>query len=152
MGGALSLALASKMSETPNPLNGEYLDAAVSFYGTPPEALCDLSKIPLKTPVQAHFGKLDNMKGFSDLDTAKKVEEKWNAAIQLHGGVHAQGLHKLEAKVYNYEGQGHAFMNDNEWSRKKRQELGFAGEFDQVLVNRAWKRVFDFFTEHLKSV
>ncbi|KAJ3405782.1 hypothetical protein HDV05_006348, partial [Chytridiales sp. JEL 0842] len=50
MGGALSLALAARMAEKKRALN-----AAISFYGIPSKELIDVSKIPLSTPVQAHF-------------------------------------------------------------------------------------------------
>ena len=56
MGGALSIASAVLIPE---------VDAAVSFYGTPSPDLADVSKV--KVPVQAHFGELDNIQGFSDV-------------------------------------------------------------------------------------
>ncbi|KAI8852052.1 dienelactone hydrolase family-domain-containing protein [Chytridium lagenaria] len=71
MGGALSLALAGRMAKTKTPLN-----AVVAFYGIPP-AKFDVSGIPAKTPVQAHFGSEDNYVGFSDLTAAKALAKKW---------------------------------------------------------------------------
>lgn len=56
MGGALSIASGVLIPE---------VDAVVSFYGIPSPQLADVSKI--KVPVQAHFGELDNIAGFSDV-------------------------------------------------------------------------------------
>ncbi|KAI9205754.1 dienelactone hydrolase [Polychytrium aggregatum] len=147
MGGALSLALASKLSKSPHPLN-----AVSSFYGTPSAEHFDIGSIPIVTPCQAHFGEKDEFAGFSDVETAKKLEKAWTEAIKTHGGFHAKGLHKLEANVYIYPGQGHAFMNNLSWAIAKRSELGFVGGFDPDLVNTAWRRTFHFFIEHLKTL
>ncbi|KAI8924013.1 hypothetical protein BC831DRAFT_513718 [Entophlyctis helioformis] len=65
-------------------------------------------------------------------------------AIRSHGGVHAKGLHRLEEGVFVYEGVGHGFANE---LRKKGSP-----EFKQETVNLAWRRVFGFLTEHLKSM
>ena len=97
MGGALSLSLANYLLSS-NPLN-----ACVSFYGVPSH---DISQIPLKTPVQAHFGALDNFKGFSDIATAERLAKEWEVTIKQHGGRHAEGLHKDEAEVFVYPNQG----------------------------------------------
>ena len=63
MGGALTLAAVA---------NSDEFSAAVPFYGVP-----DLSKVPIaniKVPVLAHFGAKDAAKGFSDPETAHKLE------------------------------------------------------------------------------
>lgn len=63
MGGALTFAALSAT---------DVFDSGAPFYG-----VCDLKKYPLKhitVPVQAHFGELDKSMGFSDTETAKKVE------------------------------------------------------------------------------
>lgn len=54
MGGALSAVAAIKVPE---------ISAAVVFYGTPNPQLADATTC--QKPVQAHFGELDGMKGFS---------------------------------------------------------------------------------------
>ncbi|TPX30775.1 hypothetical protein SmJEL517_g05740 [Synchytrium microbalum] len=147
MGSALTLALASRYTGKPHPLN-----ACVAFYGVPDQKTFDLSHIPLKTPVQAHFGALDAHKGFSDIETAKKLEQLWKKAVKEKGGRHAEGIHKDEFDVYIYDSYGHAFMNDEAWSRERRRELKMAGEYDHDFANQVWSKVFAFFTKHLKSV
>jgi len=86
MGGALTIASVASGSE---------FSAAVPFYGVP-----DLTKVPLaniKIPVLAHFGDKDEAKGFSDPETAHKLE-----AAAKEAGVDFT-LHMWSA--------GHAFMN-----------------------------------------
>lgn len=56
MGGALSTASSVLVPE---------VDAVVAFYGVPPPELADPAQA--KAPVQAHFGELDNVVGFSDV-------------------------------------------------------------------------------------
>lgn len=65
MGGALTIATIATF--------GTAFDGAVPFYGVP-----DLTKFDLanaKCPVLAHFGDLDQAKGFSDIETAKNLEQ-----------------------------------------------------------------------------
>ena len=86
MGGALTIAAIA---------SGEEFAAAVPFYGVP-----DLSKFNLaniKIPVLAHFGEKDEVKGFSDKETAYKLE-----AAAKEAGINFT-LHLWDA--------GHAFMN-----------------------------------------
>ena len=64
MGGALSLAAAQHAG----------VDCAAPFYGIPAEAICQPEKIAV--PVEGHFGEADAMKGFSDKDSALKLEAK----------------------------------------------------------------------------
>ena len=54
MGGALAFCAAQHAG----------VDCAAPFYGIPAPTACDVTKIAV--PVQAHFGKLDAMAGFSD--------------------------------------------------------------------------------------
>jgi len=65
MGGALAIAAAANVRE---------LDAAVCFYGVPDLSKLDASNV--KIPVQLHFGRLDDYKGFSDSETVHRLE-KW---------------------------------------------------------------------------
>lgn len=68
-----------------------------------------LDAIPLSTPVQLHTGELDNLKGFSDPDSFRKLHESMLKTIKAAGGPHAKGLHKLEEALFIYPGEGHAF-------------------------------------------
>jgi carboxymethylenebutenolidase len=81
MGGALSLAFSSFMAASNTPLN-----AAVTFYGTPPVD-DGLSALPKSTPVQAHYGALDDKTGFSDPATAEKLAKAWYYSKYLHQGI-----------------------------------------------------------------
>jgi len=124
MGGALTLAAAALTKS---------LDAAAPFYGIPPDALCDVSTI--KIPVQGHFGDLDGLKGFSDKEAVDVLEGKLKK-----GGV--------SFETHRYPTQGHAFMNDTEWSFQKRKEQGFP-PYDEKVVKLAWERLLTFFNKHL---
>ena len=88
MGGALSITA---------PAFGDEFACSVPFYGVP-----DLSKIPLgniKCPVLGMYGTQDKAKGFSDPDTAKKLEE-----TALAAGV--------DFKLVMWDAD-HSFMNHN---------------------------------------
>lgn len=63
MGGALSFAASTRAG---------LIDAACPFYGIPP----NFEANEVKVPIQAHFGKHDHHKGFSDYETATKLEEE----------------------------------------------------------------------------
>lgn len=82
MGGALSGACAQHCN----------VDCAVSFYGTPPEALAQPESITV--PMELHTGVLDDHKGFSDVNT-----------------VEAWGSKAKNATVFTYEHCGHGFLN-----------------------------------------
>jgi len=125
MGGALTLATAALT---------KHVDVAVSFYGIPPAALCDLRNI--KVPVQAHFGELDNLKGFSDPDSAQQLESKLKQA-------------SIPFEVYLYPGQGHAFMNGDAWSEERKKEIG-AQPYNAEAAGLAWKRTFAFLNKYLR--
>ncbi|KAL4433369.1 hypothetical protein ABPG74_017473 [Tetrahymena malaccensis] len=90
LGGALTFAA---LSATQN-----VFSAGAPFYGVP-----DMTKFPLKNihvPIQAHFGELDTSKGFSDPETARKVEKE---AHEL----------KLNFELKLWKNGEHAFMNQN---------------------------------------
>ncbi|KAF7731885.1 hypothetical protein EC973_007716 [Apophysomyces ossiformis] len=140
MGGGLSLALASKLAETKHPLA-----AAITCYGTPPGDVFDVRTITKATPVQGHFGGLDKMKGFSDPAAADALE------FQLFNN---KGV---EATIYRYPDQGHAFLNDNEWSIEQRKVLGFIDKKadpkkdEQSVRDLAWSRIYEFFSRHFSG-
>lgn len=86
MGGALSLAAAALVPE---------ISASAPFYGIPGTDLCDVGTI--KIPLQCHFGKLDEMVGFSSPKEVEVLKSKLEA-----GGVN------FELHMYN---AGHAFTH-----------------------------------------
>lgn len=114
MGGALSIAASVHV-------NG--LNAAVPFYGIPSADLADPAKV--RTPLQLHFGTADPLKGFSDLEAQKKLEEVLKANGRLF-------------EFHRYEGADHAFAN--ECSPEK---------YNQKFAEIAYKRSIDFFTKYL---
>ena len=131
MGGALCLIGAQ---------HSDAIACAAPFYGTPDPSICQTEKI--SKPVQAHFGELDTMAGFSDPAAAKKLEENLKAA----GGT--------ESTVFLYPGVGHAFMNslpepfDSFEARK--ETTGMVPPIEEQTA-LAWKRVLEFFEKHLKA-
>eukprot|EP00879_Flechtneria_rotunda_P002603 GHRR01002804.1.p1 GENE.GHRR01002804.1~~GHRR01002804.1.p1 ORF type:complete len:161 (+),score=61.43 GHRR01002804.1:500-982(+) len=126
MGGALSFAAAQHAG----------VDAAAPFYGTPDPAICDPAAI--KVPIQAHFGKQDTFKGFSDEESATKFADKLKAA-------------GVPAEVLFYDRSGHAFMNGlTEKGRAKIKEIGQT-EPPEEEVKLAFDRLIAFFKKHLSS-
>ena len=89
MGGALTLATASSNNE---------MDLAIPFYGVPDQKYFPVENIKCK--VQMHVGSLDDLKGFSDPEHVKQIEEKAKSS-----GV------SFETIVW--EGAKHAFMNQD---------------------------------------
>ncbi|XWS36780.1 hypothetical protein CRYUN_Cryun20dG0115300 [Craigia yunnanensis] len=102
IGGALSIASSVLVPE---------VDAVVSFYGVPSPELADPAQA--KAPIQAHFVELDNIVGFSDVMTAKALEEKLKAS-------------GIPYEVHIYPGNAHAFMNMSPESIKEEEGLGNA--------------------------
>jgi carboxymethylenebutenolidase len=109
MGGAVSAACAVRCADV--------FAGAAPFYGVPSASLCDLAKT--KIPVQAHFGRRDQSKGFSDVETAEAYEAKLKQS-----GV------RYEFHWYDAD---HAFMNE------KRPEV-----YDPECAQLAFRRVVDF--------
>ncbi|RUS29476.1 dienelactone hydrolase, partial [Jimgerdemannia flammicorona] len=76
MGGAITVAAA---------VNDPEISAAAPFYGIPPAEIADPTKT--RVPVQAHFGREDEQKGFSDPVNAVKLEAalvKSGVKYELH--------------------------------------------------------------------
>ena len=88
MGGALSIASAVKVSG---------LDAAVCFYGIPGRDFAKAEEI--KCPLQCHFGNKDNHTGFSDVKSAKLLEDYLNKQ-------------QKPFEIHRYDDADHAFMNE----------------------------------------
>lgn len=114
MGGALSLAAAAKVPE---------IDASAPFYGIPGADLADISTI--KIPLQLHFGDLDDVAGFSDLEAQAKLQEK------LKSG-------KVNYEFHCYKGCKHAFTN------------GTSPNFNKEAFQLSFKRLVEFFQKSLK--
>ena len=61
----------------------------------------------------------------------------------------------VEAKIFRYPDQGHAFLNDLDWNIEKRKELGFVDENSDPLKEesgvrfQAWDRISQFFIKNL---
>lgn len=128
MGGALALIAVQHADD---------VTCAAPFYGTPDPAICQTDKIT--KPVQAHFGELDNLAGFSDPDAAKKLLANLRAAGS-------------DCELHMYPNVGHAFMNDlpapyPDWDAREKTQ-GFP-RFDSAQVNAAWSRLLEFFRKHL---
>ena len=128
MGGALALIAAQHADD---------VVCAAPFYGTPDPAICQTDKITV--PVQAHFGELDNLAGFSDPDTAKKLLANLRAAGS-------------DCELHTYPNVGHAFMNDlpapyPDWDAREKTQ-GFP-RFDSAQAEAAWSRLLEFFRKHL---
>ncbi|KAF7723772.1 hypothetical protein EC973_001685 [Apophysomyces ossiformis] len=136
MGGALAIALSTAAAEANEPIQ-----AAVACYGRPPADQFDVKKITNATAVQGHFGGKDTMAGFSDPAAADDLEA---------GLVNAK-----QVAIYRYPEQGHAFLNDEDWSISMRKELGFVDKdidvktAEQATRDLAWSRMYSFFAEHL---
>eukprot|EP00803_Ostreobium_quekettii_P005813 evm.model.scf_128EXC.1 EVM.evm.TU.scf_128EXC.1 scf_128EXC:12966-15565(+) len=125
MGGALTFCAAQHAG----------VDCAAPFYGTPARAVCQPEAI--KVPVQAHFGKLDEQKGFSDTETAMKLEAQMKEA-------------GVPVEFFYYEGAGHAFLNEGPEADRLKDYMGFA-HGPQSARDEAWSRLMAFFATHLKK-
>lgn len=126
MGGALAIASAVLVPE---------IDAAVAFYGVPPTELADAANI--KVPVQAHFGELDNIVGFSDITAAKGLEEKLKASGKPY-------------EVHLYPGVTHAFMNTSPEGAERRKRLGMTDE-NEGAADLAWSRFQSWMSRYLSA-
>jgi carboxymethylenebutenolidase len=112
MGGALTLMAASSLGD---------IDAAVCFYGIPPEGAADFSQI--RIPLQAHFANSD------DWCTPVLVDE-------LEGTLQE---HAVPYELYRYDAQ-HAFFNE------QRPEV-----YSPEAAETAWQRTTTFLERILKA-
>jgi len=115
MGGALSILAAVNIPE---------VSASVCYHGVPDMNAWDAKKIQI--PMQFHFGNKDTLAGFSDAETANKLEKKVKDA-----GVHYE--------FYRYD-TDHAFTNED------RPEV-----YNAQAAEQAWNRTFTFFNKHLAT-
>ncbi|XP_057455924.1 uncharacterized protein LOC130747105 [Lotus japonicus] len=122
------------------------IDAVVAFYGIPGSLLANSH-----CPVQAHFGELDDLVGFSDVTAAKKLEGKLKESRVPH-------------EVHIYLGYRHAFMNGSSKTIKRWNGAGLPDEYeiavqlarsrpneDEIAVQLAWSRFETWMTRFLCS-
>jgi carboxymethylenebutenolidase len=126
MGGALSIASSVLCTG---------IDAAVPFYGVPPSELAD--PVKAKVPIQAHFGELDNVAGFSDVPTAKALEEKLKAS-------------GVPYEVHYYPGVTHAFMNRSADGVARRKNMGMTDD-NEAVADLAWTRFRSWMNRYLSN-
>ncbi len=96
------------------------IDAAWCFYGIPQS---DVTKIAI--PVIGHFGELDEIKGFSDAESARKLQTSWT-----ENGVNGT--------IYIYPNCGHAFTNE------ARVEA-----YNEEAAKQSFDRMYEFFRQYL---
>ena len=96
MGGALTIAATCFWGKT--------FSASAPFYGIPDMSVWDLKGI--ECPLSLHFGELDELKGFSDPESAKVLEKNLKDAGK-------------EVSLKIWEKAGHAFMNQDGPNYKK---------------------------------
>jgi carboxymethylenebutenolidase len=110
MGGAVAVIGAARIQE---------LDAAVSFYGLPPEEVA--APGDLRVPLQCHFASHDDWCSPAVVDAFEK---------QLRAAGKTFEIHRYQAR--------HAFMNSD------RKEV-----YDAAAARLAWDRCVAFFRRHL---
>lgn len=125
MGGALALASGGNCPEV--------VTCVAPFYGIPPKALSDMTKMTV--PVLGQFGQNDNHAGFSDPD----------AAANLRTELEASGV---EHEIIIYEGVGHAFLNSLPEGVERKAKLGM-GDHKPDTVKLALGRLVAFFNKHV---
>lgn len=110
MGGVLAVLAAIYLPE---------IDAAVSWYGVPPESAGDPGEINI--PLQGHFGEKDS---FFPLEQVDQLETKLKEA-------------KVNYEFYRYLGAEHAFGNET------------GASYDAAAKEKAWERSLQFLNRHL---
>lgn len=111
MGGILTMLAAIHLDD---------IQAAVSWYGVPPEEGGDPSTISV--PVQGHFGTADS---FFPPEKVDALEEKLKAG-------------DVDYDFYRYEGAEHAFGNET------------GDSYDPEAKEKAWARSLAFLSEHIR--
>jgi len=129
MGGVLSLGAAATSDD---------IACACTFYGVNFE-LFEAAQLKAK-PVCGHFGELDTMAGFSDPETARKLEAMLRAAGNER------------ASVTIHAGVGHAMMNASPAPfasfEERSLKLGFP-PYNEPTAEAAWTDTLSFLTRHL---
>ena len=112
MGGILTMLAAIHLPEE--------IQAAISWYGVPPEEGGDPSTISI--PVQGHFGTADRFFPPEAVDALEKKLEAGN----------------VDYDFYRYEGAEHAFGNET------------GDSYDAAAKAQAWARSLAFLNEHIR--
>ncbi len=110
MGGVLTMLAAIHLPE---------VDAAISWYGLPPEGAGDPGEIDI--PLQGHFGEKDSFFPIAQVD---KLEEKLKDE-------------EVDYEFYRYPGAEHAFGNET------------GDSYSPEAKEQAWARSLDFLDKHL---
>ncbi|MGH8503783.1 MAG: dienelactone hydrolase family protein [Gammaproteobacteria bacterium] len=122
MGGALTILAAVHVKEA---------DAAVCWYGMPPEGAADVTRIAI--PLQGHFAEHDE---FFPASQVRAVEKKLKDA-------------KISHEFYWYDAR-HGFGNETlKPGNPHVQKL--AEHYDREAARVAWQRTHDFLTKQIKS-
>ena len=100
----------------------------------------DICDDALQVPVQAHFGDIDKMAGFSDPAAAAGLRDKLATCPAA-----------AACEVHMYAGESHGFMNPvNEETKVKRAAMGFV-EPSPENQKLAWSRLTSFLETHLAA-
>ena len=113
-----------------------------------PPSFIDISKIPLSTPIYAHFSQID-----SSCIPAKELTKIWDTAIKKGGGIHSHGFHTLEAQVVVHEGfEDDSFLKI--WDEEIDLKLGYDEKWKEKMLkmNDVWDHISKFYHHHLKCV
>jgi carboxymethylenebutenolidase len=135
MGGALTIASAALL---------DCIDAGSCFYGIPPSAFADPSKI--RIPMQFHFGDKDHSPGFSDVKAADDLRDTIAKAGALKVVEQRDGSYVSISRVgtiaefHRYPEGDHAFMN----------EEAPAYPFNEKCAQLAMRYTVEFFQVYLK--
>jgi hypothetical protein len=120
-----------------------------------------VSDIVAKTPIQGHFGDLDNQKDFSDKDSGKRYSlpvSHLNVSSQfIISYIKVDVLEdKLKSapgdksyEIHRYENEGHGYMNHDEWTMDQYKKMGFPGDFNDKTRDLTWTRVTEFLKKYL---
>jgi len=100
MGGALSIAAVCFW--------GKLFSACAPFYGIPDMNACNAKKIAC--PIYLNFAELDDVKGFSDPESARDLEKKLKEA-------------GADVRIKIWEKAGHGFMNQDSPNYRKEVAL-----------------------------
>jgi dienelactone hydrolase len=135
LGGALAMEVAADVADD------KWINALVTVNGLPFTLTERHYLIPTSMPVQAHFSNVQHAKHFFHLDQIQPLQQKWDRAINLFGGIHSKGFHSMEEHVFFYETES-GFLDD-------KVKLN-PGKYSRDEANVCLQRLFGFLRQHLK--